>query len=194
MESVVVYTGKDLRQMRESAGCGHWTASPIRVEAAEYLVCVRNRREQWAAHDFEHGTAFLIARIKQAVPSVHAARIVITFEAFATIHVPNAWNLLAKGQRFPVAYLETQDLLARLKITPDVLAWSTLNDDPEELSAPASAAAQPVSPHLGPSEPPPGQPSICRPTDFAETLHDAKKALAKALGIPSQKIEITIRL
>lgn len=77
MESVIVYTGKDLRRMREEGGCGHWTASAMRVEAAEYLVCVRNRREQWAAMDFEHGVAFLIAKITGTKPSTHAARRVI---------------------------------------------------------------------------------------------------------------------
>jgi len=100
--------------MREEGGCGHWTASPIRVEAAQYLVCVRNRSEQWAAMDFEHGVAFLIARIKRTKPSPHAAR----------------------NQRFPVAYLETAELFRRLQLNPEELTWQQLPGNP----APAQVA------------------------------------------------------
>jgi hypothetical protein len=184
MESVIVYTGKDLRQMREDGGCGHWTASPIRVEAAQYLVCVRNRREQWAAMDFEHGTAFLIALIKSTKPSAHAARITIEFETYAMLDIRNAWQLLVKGQRFPVAYLETSELLRRLQLNPTELSWQKLFNDSLSLHVAEPAAPYAVAPNLAERD----------SASLTGAIAEAKQTLAQALGIAAEKIEITIRL
>lgn len=184
MESVIVYTGKDLRRMREDGGCGHWTASPIRVEASQYLVCVRNRREQWAAMDFEHGVAFLIAQIKRTKPSAHAARITIEFENYALLDIPGAWQLLAKGQRFPVAYMETSELFRRLKLNPNELDWQQLVSKP----APLHVA------EAGPTYLVQADGADNKGASFANAIAEAKRKLAESLGIASEKIEITIRL
>lgn len=184
MESVIVYTGKDLRRMREEGGCGHWTASPIRVEAAEYLVCVRNRREQWAAMDYPHGVAFLIARISRTKPSTHAARITIGFDTYAMLDIPDAWQLLAQGQRFPVAYLETAELLRRLRLDPDALAWQQLNGEPPPAQGAESSAPCPAAP----------APDRARGASLPGAIAEAKRRLADSLGIGAEKIEITIRL
>lgn len=184
MESVIVYTGKDLRRMREEGGCGHWTASPIRVEAAQYLVCVRNRREQWAAMDFEHGVAFLIARIKSTKPSPHAARITIEFETYALVHIPSAWQLLAKNQRFPVAYLETTELFRRLQLNPEELTWQQLLNTPAPAQAADGAPAGSVQ----------AETADGKAASFPQAIAETKRKLAESLGIASEKIEITIRL
>jgi hypothetical protein len=184
MESVIVYTGKDLRRMREEGGCGHWTASPIRVEAAQYLVCVRNRREQWAAMDFEHGVAFLIAQIKSAKPSTHAARITIEFSTYAMLDLPNAWQLLANGQRFPVAYLETAEMFRRLQLNPGDLVWQQLAGQPGPQHT-AQAASHGVAADA---------PAKGKGASFADAIAEAKQNLALSLGIAAEKIEITIRL
>jgi hypothetical protein len=185
MESVIVYTGKDLRRMREEGGCGHWTASPIRVEAAQYLVCVRNRREQWAAMDFEHGVAFLIAQIKSTKPSTHAARITIEFNTYAMLDISNAWQLVANGQRFPVAYLETAEMFRRLQLNPAELAWQQLVSHPGPLRAAEPAAAYAAAADA---------PTRGKGAGFADAIAEAKQSLAASLGIAAEKIEITIRL
>lgn len=188
MESVIVYTGKDLRRMREEGGCGHWTASPIRVEAAQYLVCVRNRREQWAAMDFEHGVAFLIAQIKGTKPSAHAARITIEFSSYAMVDVPGAWERLTRSQRFPVAYLETAELFRRLDLNPGDLAWKPLA---------GAGPAAPVQLHLADSMAAgtvPAPAADGKGASFTGAVADAKRKLAETLGIAAEKIEITIRL
>jgi len=184
MESVIVYTGKDLRRMREDGGCGHWTASPIRVEAAQYLVCVRNRREQWASMDFEHGVAFLIAQIKSTKPSPHAARITIEFNTYAMLEIPGAWQLLAKGQRFPVAYLETSELFRRLQLNPSDLAWRQLVSSPDPLQV--AETADPYAVLADATE--------NKAASFTNAIAEAKRKLAESLGIAAEKIEITIRL
>ncbi|KFI07498.1 hypothetical protein [Massilia sp. BSC265] len=184
MKSVIVYTGKDLRRMREEGGCGHWTASPIRVEAAEYLVCVRNRREQWAAMDYPHGVAFLIAQITRTKPSTHAARITIEFSSYAMLDIADAWQLLAKGQRFPVAYLETDELFRRLQLKQDELVWQQLTGDPVSLQVAEPAVSYAAAP----------APDRGKAPSFSNTIAEAKSKLAESLGIASEKIEITIRL
>jgi len=184
MESVIVYTGKDLRRMREEGGCGHWTASPVRVEAAEYLVCVRNRREQWAATDHEHGVAFLIARIAGTKPSMHAARITIEFSSYALLSIPDAWQTLAKGQRFPVAYMETQELLRRLQLNPDELAWQAFASGPPRAPTAEPAGSRAAAPDANRN----------KGRSFPDAIAEAKDKLAESLGIASEKIEITIRL
>lgn len=186
MESVIVYTGKDLRRMREEGGCGHWTASPIRVEAAQYLLCVRNRREQWAAMDHEHGVAFLIAKITGTKPSMHAARITIEFSSYALLNIPDAWQLLAKGQRFPVAYMETADLLQRLELNPDDLAWKPFTSNPGPVQLQLADTDAPNADAPGPGRDKGGS--------LTHAIAEAKRKLAESLGIASEKIEITIRL
>ena len=184
MESVIVYTGKDLRRMRAEGGCGHWTASPIRVEAAEYLVCVRNRREQWAAMDFEHGVAFLIARIDRTKPSPHAARITIEFSSYAMVDIPDAWKLLANGQRFPVAYLETSELFRRLALDPRRLDWQELEQQAQASEGPEAAASAGAA-----------APAVAgKGASLTHAIAEAKRGLAANLGIASDQIEITIRL
>jgi hypothetical protein len=182
MESVIVYTGKDLRRMREEGGCGHWTASPIRVEAAQYLVCVRNRREQWAAMDFEHGYAFLIAHIKSTKPSPHAARITIEFDTYAMLDVRGAWELLTRNQRFPVAYLETAEVFRRLGLNEGDLVWRQLAGQPGPHQTAEAAATAPADA------------AASRVASFTQAIAEAKHKLAESLGIAAEKIEITIRL
>lgn len=173
MESVIVFSGKNIATILEERGCGHWTARSERVENCEYLVCVRNRREQWAAADLEHGTAFLIARIAGTTPSMYPGRIVITFEKYAKILVPDAWRLLTDGQRFPVAYDKTSEILRKLRIDPGKLHWISLQ---------ATGVAQEVAPYV-----------VTKKDSFAEAIAEAKASLAQSLGISERSIEIIIR-
>jgi hypothetical protein len=172
MESVVVFSGKNIATILEERGCGHWTARTERVQNCEYLICVRNRREQWAATDLEHGTAFMIARIDGTTPSIYPGRIVITFEKYAKILVPDAWRLLTDGQRFPVAYDKTSEILRKLRIDPNRLHWTSIQ---------GFAVMEKAIPY-----------AIKKDT-FAEAIAEAKASLAQSLGISENSIEIIIR-
>lgn len=173
MESVVVFSGKTLATMREEGGSGHWPARAERVGNCEYVVCVRNRRERWSATDLEHGTAFLIARIDKVTPSPYPNRIVITFERYAALHVPDAWRLLTNGQRFPVAYDKTADILRKLRIDPHKLSWLSLHG---QLACAEQEAVYAV-----------------KKEGFAQAVALAKANLAESLGIAADAIEIVIR-
>lgn len=168
MECVAVFTGKSLQSMRDEGGSGHWHARPRRVERAQYLVCVRNSREQWAATDHKHGTAFLVAKISHTSPAPHDGRIVIGFSEYAEINVPGAWKKLTDGQRYPVAYQRGEDVFEALGVSPEKLDWK-----PFEHQVTGGEAA------MGPSAKSP--------------LIEAKELLANRLGIDVAAIEITIR-
>lgn len=102
----------------------------------------------------------------------------------AIVEIPNAWQLLANGQRFPVAYLETEDMLRRLALDPDTLDWQRLVSDAPRLRV--APGETPVLPAPDAAEP--------RAGGFTKAIAEAKRKLADSLGIASEKIEITIRL
>ena len=184
MEAVIVYGGRDRRGWRKEGGGGKWGASPTRGEGADSPGRVGNRREQWASMDFEHGVAFLIAQIKSTKPSPHAARITIEFNTYAMLEIPGAWQLLAKGQRFPVAYLETSELFRRLQLNPSDLAWRQLVSSPDPLQV--AETADPYAVLADATE--------NKAASFTNAIAEAKRKLAESLGIAAEKIEITIRL
>ncbi|NML19123.1 hypothetical protein [Azohydromonas caseinilytica] len=164
MESVVVFTGKDRSTMTQEGGSGHWAARDDRISNAEYVVCVRNRREQWAATDLEHGTAFLVGKIAGTTPAPYDGRVIIKFSEYAEINVPDSWKAITGGQRFPVAYIETNKLFNALGIKLESLEWKPFQESPEQ-----------------------DEPRSKSP--FTE----AKEWLAKQLNIDADSIEIHIR-
>jgi hypothetical protein len=170
---VAVFTGKKLQNgMTEEGGSGHWIARKNRVRKATYLLCIRNRRETWAETDFEHGTAFLVARISGTSDSHHENRIVINFDEYAEINVPDAWHICTGGQRYPVAYLNASTVEKSLDLDFSSLDW------------------KPFKPSALPSPQTPKSSSM----DFQRTaIQEAKAMLSDALGVPEEKIEITVR-
>lgn len=167
MDAVAVFSGKNLATMREEGGSGHWTASKERVANAQYLVCVRNRREQWAATDLEHGTAFLIGKVSGIAEAPYEGRCVIKFSEYAEIHVPDAWKKLTGGQRFPVAYSKADDLFTRLGVDPTQLTWQPFRLAMEKDEPDSKSGGSPIT--------------------------VAKEWLAKKLGVDVQSIEVHIR-
>jgi len=171
-ESIVAYSGKSLKTMAEEGGSGHWTASPERVSQCKYIVVVRNMREHLANRDVPHGTAFLIAEINGVKASVHAARSVVTFNRYALINVENAWQTATNGQRFPLAYHETEFLLRVLGIDLNALVWHTLHEE-ESPNVPIQTIAR-------------------LPSDPVAIVQKAKQELANLLNIKASQIEIKL--
>lgn len=170
---VAVYTGKSLKNgMSKEGGSGHWIARGNRVRQARYLLCVRNRRETWAETDFEHGTAFLIARISGTSKSPHNNRIVINFSEYAEIDVANAWHICTQGQRYPVAYLSADKVQNDLGLDFASLIWKPFNPN-AQLSTQTSKKS---------------------PMEIQKTaIQEAKAMLSDVLGVSEENIEITVR-
>lgn len=180
MKAVVVFTGKDLNIMRSEGGSGYWHAKTDRLNDAEYLIAVRNRRETWAVKDLEHGTAFLIAKITGCFKNPdYEDRNVITFDEYAEIHSPNAWKMLTDGQRYPVAYLSAQEAFLRIEVTPGKLEWKKFNPSP--LSLPGAAVPNPAE-------------ERSEQLPLSEAIERAKRDISQATGIDSSAITISITL
>lgn len=180
MKAVVVFTGKDLNIMRTEGGSGYWHARTDRLNDADYLIAVRNRRETWAVKDLEHGTAFLIAKITGCFKSPdYDDRNVITFDEYAEIHTPKAWKMLTDGQRYPVAYLSAQEAFLRIGVTPEQLEWKKFH--PSSPSVPNT-----VIPGLAEEK--------TEKLSLNEAIERAKKDISNATGIDSSAITISIKI
>lgn len=133
---VGIFTGKDLKMMESEGGSGYWVAKTDRVKNSEYIILIRNRREQWAAKDgLEHGQAFLIGKISGCIQSKkYDGRKLIQMSEYSplpdTPDFKKAWKKLTGGQRYPVAYRTTENLLEALGLDVTTLDWQTFNANP----------------------------------------------------------------
>lgn len=161
MDTVVIFTSKDTEKFFEEGGSGDWVANKARLAKCSYLVAVANAHSSWSRHtEDRHAHAFLVGKVSGAFQSKNSpgsARLVIEFNEFALIDVPNAWG----GQRNPVRYTS----ISEFGIDPGTLEWRKFPTDRiKEVD-----------------------------TTSPLTVEEAKKGLAKQLGISSECIEITIR-
>ena len=164
---VMVFSGKDLAKIQIEGGSGHWIAKTDRIEEAEYVLCVRNRRETWAAKDFEHGTAFLVGRISGTKPAPYDKRIIITMSEYAEIQAPDAWKICTGGQRYPVAYKDADVVQKQLNIDFSKLDWHPFVNVK--------------------------QVNLERDGVLPLSIQQAKLGLAKSFNVGVEAIEITIR-
>lgn len=175
-KTVAVFTGKNLDIMIKEGGSGYWIAKGDRLNDAEYLIAVRNRRETWAVKDHKHGTAFLVARVTGSFKAEQpAGRKVITFDEYAEIVIPEAWRKLTEGQRYPVAYLDTQTAFKELGVVPEKLEWKKFSD-------------------LNPSFTNKAEPAPVTPLSLQQAVTEAKKFISEATGISESAISISVNL
>ena len=125
---VAVFTGKDLSILTKEGGSGYWVAKEERILEAEYALLIRNHRESWSIKNdgLEHGQAFFIGKISGCFEEC-GNRKVIQFSKYALLpnqeKFKNAWGNLTKGQRNPVAYLDTESVLNILDLNIEMLHW-----------------------------------------------------------------------
>lgn len=167
-EAVVVFTGRTVERMLEERGSSAWALDRHHALRCEYVICCRNSRAEFTRPGPEaHGSAFLIARIKDVVPAPgEEHRLLIEFGEYALIDVPDLW----KGWRNPVRYAP----LSELGIDPTTLQFSPMPD--ARRGSPATTErVEPTSRRKG------------------LTIEDAKRGLAETFGVSPDSIEITIR-
>ena len=126
-----IFTGKDLKWMESEGGSGYWIVRTDRIKSAEYVILIRNHRETWAVKDgLGHGQAFMVGKISGCIPTKkHAGRKLIQISEYALLPDTENFKRLGKltaGQRYPVAYLNTNDLLQNIDLDVEKLEWSAL--------------------------------------------------------------------
>lgn len=159
MDTIVVFTGKNLKSMFENGGSGDWVINEESLKKCSYIVATANTRASFSKHATTgHGHAFLIGKVsglKQA--HGNSGRKIIQFSEYAEINVEDAW----KGQRNPVRYTS----LTEFGLSPDDIQWQPFPMD--------FVKEMDHTPEL--------------------TIEEAKRGIAKKLGIDIGCIEIVIR-
>lgn len=133
--TIAVFTGKNLPIIEKEGGAGYWIVQSKRVLEAKYALLIRNHRESWSVKNdgLDHGQAFLIGKISGCVDADYKQnRKVIQFSEYALLpnqdNFKSAWKHLTDGQRYPIAYLNTDEILETLDLDLDQLEWMDFND------------------------------------------------------------------
>jgi hypothetical protein len=183
--AVLVMTARGFDRILTEGGSQAWVLNPGNAKKHEYLVTVQNRHNgAWGGASEPHGTAFLVGRISDVVPTTDKAsdgnRYLIKISEYARVNVHHKW----RGSN-PVRYINLQE---ELDIDPEALDFhqmpggSAPEDAEEEVSRLASTISSPEGTHPMTSEGP-----------RLLTIPQAKAGLAAALGISPDKVEITIK-
>ena len=123
-ESILIFSGKNLKEMKEDGGIGWWYVNQERAENLEYAVITRCLTQEWATYDVEQGTAIMICKLTGIVDkAIDSNRKCLMFSSYAEINIPNAWKKMTNSQRNPFKYIETNKLLKELEINLNELNW-----------------------------------------------------------------------
>jgi hypothetical protein len=170
--TVVVLEHRSVERMVENGGTSSWHLVRNRARRCDYVVCTRNGKRSDVEGTEPHRSAFLIAKIRDVVPSPTVdGRWLIQFSEYARLNIREVWP---KGNRNPVGYACLEDI----GIDPFTLEWEKM---PKAGKSPAYA------PHVSSHDS--GLPNGNTPL----TIPEAKKRLAITYGVPPEAIEITIR-
>ena len=204
-ESVLVFTHRTIEFLEKLNGSTSWNLNPSRVKRCQYLICVRNGKSELAEDDFEHKTAFLIAKITNVVQALNLPRdkerYMIEFKEYAEIEIPDVW----KNWRYPVIYIggippneAYKNGIDDLGIDFDNLNWKTV---PQRDTEYIQNYFQKENQFYEGRESVINQKKIqkkslqehhWRSTDGL-TIDDAKKELSKFYGINKENIEIILK-
>jgi hypothetical protein len=160
-----VLTSKGTQTILETGGTQSWALDRARAMKCEYAVLCRNANTREAEGKEAHGSAFMVGRIIDVVPSTDTdGRWLVLFSEYAVINVAAQWE-----GRNPVHFYTTDDYgddidFARLK-------WEPMPD--HATPVPAARAPAPAKKRL--------------------TMAEAKAGLAETFGVDPSDIEITIR-
>jgi hypothetical protein len=166
--AVLVFTARGFDTIIREGGSQAWVLDQVRARQCEYLVCSQNRRTDWGDGRAEHGSAFLIGRIADVVPSTDEGRQqrwLIRISEFAQLNMPKLWE----GLRNPVKYTTLEEL----GIDQSKLAFQPM----PETSTPGLCEG----------------PAAYDGGALKLTINDAKRGLAANFGVSPDDIEITIR-
>jgi hypothetical protein len=168
---LIVFTCKGTKNMLRNGGTYSWALNRPNAVKCSYVLCTRNSRHKEVEGPEDHGSGFLLARIKDVVLSPFVVpspskpdRYLVQFEEYAVVDIPKAWTF---GKN-PVHYATLEDF----GIDPSALEWIPCT--PSAAQSPSSAV-----------EPSPEAAGL----DFDQ----AKHGLSIRYGVPPESIEITIR-
>ena len=169
-KTIVVLTGKSIDTLLREGGTSSWRLDRNHARQCGFAVCTRNSKIDWVEGHEPHGSAFLIGKVSDVVPTPEdeRPRYLIRFSQYALVSIHDLW----KGDRNPVKY----GTLEQLGIDHSKLDWKPM---PAETAR--HDATQEVDHRL--------EETAVRPL----SMDVAKKGLALTFGVRPDAIEITIR-
>jgi hypothetical protein len=102
---ISVLTYKSVETILETGGTQSWALDRTRAARCDYVVMCRNAKTRDAEGPEEHGSAFLVGKVKDVVPSTETpGRWLILISEYAEVDVKDQWE-----GRNPVAYWKDRD-------------------------------------------------------------------------------------
>lgn len=102
---IAVLTYKSVETILEVGGTQSWALDRTRAARCDYVVMCRNAKTRDSEGPEEHGSAFLVGKVKDVVPSSETkGRWLILVSEVARIDVKDQWS-----GRNPVAYWKDSD-------------------------------------------------------------------------------------
>ena len=102
---VSVLTFKSIQTILRNGGTQSWALDKERARRCEYVVICRNAKTRDAQGPEEHGSAFMVGKVSDVVPSTETpGRWLIQMSEYALVDWPEQWE-----GRNPVAYWSTDD-------------------------------------------------------------------------------------
>jgi len=167
LNSIIVFTAKNLAKTIEQGGIGNWKLNAIRAKKADYVVLTANSHHRKTTHSKEkHRSAFLVGKISGVSPETYDElgnkeddRWLIEISEYAMVDIPEVWG----GYQNPVKYADIEDLGIKL----DLLDWKSFPKNNKQ--------------------------KILRSNIQALTIDEAKQGIAKKMDINPDCIEIIVR-
>ncbi len=161
---MVIFTAKSLEVCLGVGGSQSWVLDRAHARRCKYAVLCRNAHTDWGDGKEPHGTAFMIGRLSDVVPSTETdGRWLVKFDKYARLDIPDFWQ----GWRNPIRYTTLKEL---------ALSLDDVHFEPMPEIAEQSEEAKPAPSHLS----------------GKLTIADAKEGLAITFGVKPDAVEIII--
>ncbi len=100
-----VLTYKSIGTILATGGTQSWTLDRTRAKGCKYVVCCRNANTREAEGKEAHGSAFMVGKLSDVVPSTdNDGRWLVLFSKYAVVNVADQWE-----GRNPVRFYTTDD-------------------------------------------------------------------------------------
>lgn len=185
-----VLTWETLEDLEKQGGSGNWKTTLNRAKRVDYLLLVGNKRDNPDA-PYKHGEGFLLAKVLGVHERKSDNRKVFLFQEYAEVSLPKCWGKLTSGAN-PITYydnwsednvLNAAEAFARIGLNFDELEWKKLPQKQNDTEI--DVMEEEISKNII------EQSNHSDLEDFL-TIPEAKRRLAKTLGVDESCISITI--
>lgn len=168
---VIIFSGENLETIRQQGGTGDWILNTNNFINVEYVLIIRNLKNELAdkSDGYDHGQAFILGKFQAIKPKEASDRKIIQISEFVQLphqeSFKNAWAKLTSGQRNPITYKNSSEVLEKIKLNPDnpEFKWQKMQPAEEEINL-----------------------------SLADIINEARNKIAKAANVDKSKVNIQI--